>query len=136
MGAPAMELLFLMPEVTTNLQLLIACMRGSRSKLVLGKKILYTSFAMVNEEGLCFAVVFCCCCCCFSSVNLFLIKQFKVTPLEIKICKERKYKTATARFFPPFGKTPISNPRDQSSRNNYAIFFVVVCLFSFCDDHN
>lgn len=37
MGAPVKELLFLMPEVTTNLQLLIACMHGSQNKLVLGK---------------------------------------------------------------------------------------------------
>lgn len=37
MGAAVKELLFLMPEVTTNLQLLITCMHGSQNKLVLGK---------------------------------------------------------------------------------------------------
>lgn len=86
MGAPVKELLFLMPEVTINLQLLIACMHGSQNKLVLGKKILYTLFTVVNQEGLAFAVVvfsF------FSTANLVLIKWFKMTAIGIKICKER-----------------------------------------------
>lgn len=97
MGAPVKELLFLMPEVTTNLQLLIACKHGSQNKLVLGKKYCtpYSLWLMNKVEVLLlFWVYF------FSSGNLVLIKQFNLTVLEIKICKERKYDTGTARFSP------------------------------------